>query len=67
MKKTSEAQLKASKEYRKRIQTDDEKKWHRNKQTTLRSARNHIKNYSDEESLKELRGLIEIKLRELES
>lgn len=57
--KTKQSQLDANKRYRERVQADEEKKRYRNKMTTLRSARNHIRNYSDEDSLLELEQLIQ--------
>lgn len=63
--KTSDAQLRANKKYRQKVQTDDELKYHRNKLTTLRSARNHIKNYADIDTLTELEKLIADKKEEL--
>lgn len=63
--KTSEAQLKANRKFRGKVQEDEEARNHRNKLTTLRSARNHIRNYSDEESLLELEKLIQEKRKEM--
>lgn len=63
--KTSAAQLKANKKYRQKVQSDEELKYHRNKLTTLRSARNHIKNYADLDTLVELEQLIAAKKEEL--
>lgn len=61
----TEAQKRARDNYRKRVQNDDEKKWLRNKQISLRSARNHIRNYSDLETLNELKTLIAARENEL--
>lgn len=67
MNKTSDSQLRANKKYREKVQNDEEKKWQRNKMNTLRSARNHIRNYSDLDSLNELKELIDIREEELKN
>lgn len=41
-KKTSEAQLRANREYRKRINEDEDKKKHRNYMTSKRTAKSFI-------------------------
>lgn len=56
---------KASREYRERVQADEEKKYNRNKRTTFRSAKLHINKYADEQTLIELRDLIDDRLRDL--
>lgn len=67
MKKTSDSQLRANKKYREKVQNDEGKKWQRNKMNTLRSARNHIRNYSDISTLQELKELINIREEELKN
>ncbi|MGX7410436.1 hypothetical protein ACWOE8_19545 [Enterococcus avium] len=56
---------KASREYRERVQADEEKKYNRNKRTTFRSAKLHINKYADEQTLIELKDLIDVRLHEL--
>lgn len=46
--------------YTERVQLDDKKRKQRNKMTTLRSARLHIKTYSDNDTLEEIIRLAQI-------
>lgn len=57
--KTSEAQLRANREYRKRVNEDEEKKARRNYLSGKRAARSFINNKATEDDLKELEQLIE--------
>ena len=57
--KTSEAQLRANREYRKRVNEDEEKKTRRNYLSAKRAARSFINNKATEDDLKELEQLIE--------
>lgn len=56
--KTSEAQLRANREYRKRVNEDEKKKARRNYLSGKRAARSFINNKATEDDLKELEQLI---------
>lgn len=57
--KTSEAQLRANREYRKRVNEDEEKKARRNYLSGKRAARSFINNKATEDDLNELEQLIQ--------
>lgn len=63
--KTGEAQLKANREYRKRINDDDEKKARRNYMTGRRNARSFINSKATLEDLEDLEQLISERKKEL--
>ncbi|MFS0969912.1 hypothetical protein ACFC3P_12500 [Enterococcus thailandicus] len=68
--KSTEAQLKAFKKYRDKIQADEDLKRERNKKIALRSAKNFVNNYADKtdlDTLEELQELIQTKIDELQS
>ncbi|MGX7163348.1 hypothetical protein [Enterococcus massiliensis] len=56
--KTPESQLRANREYRKRVGSDEEKREHRNYMTGRRSARSFINNRATIDDLEELEQLI---------
>jgi len=63
--KTSEAQLRANREYRKRINDDEEKKKHRNYMTSKRTAKSFINSKATLEDIEELEQLIEVRKKAL--
>lgn len=63
--KTAPSQLKANREYRKRISQDEEKRLHRNYMTLKRAARSFIHTQSTLEDLNELEQLITQRRKEL--
>lgn len=65
--KTPLSQLKANREYRKRINEDEEKKAHRNYLSSRRSARSFINNKATLEDLEDLEQLIEQRKKDLSS
>ncbi|MGI6154447.1 MAG: hypothetical protein ACOYEB_00665 [Enterococcus lemanii] len=56
--KTSEAQLKANREYRKRVNEDEDKKAHRNYMTAKRAARSFINTKATLEDIEEIEQLL---------
>ncbi|EOT44868.1 hypothetical protein [Enterococcus columbae] len=56
--KTSEAQLKATKKYREKIQADDDARKERNRKNQFRTAKSYIRLHSTLEDLEELEELI---------
>lgn len=52
--KTSEAQLKATKKYREKIQADDEARKERNRKNQFRTAKSYIRLHSSLDNLAEL-------------
>ncbi|MGM0217626.1 hypothetical protein [Enterococcus sp. AZ126] len=62
---TPESQIRASKNYRKRINSDEEKKAHRNYMTSKRSAKSFINTKATLEDLTELELLIAERKNEL--
>lgn len=65
--KTSESQLKASKEYRKRVNQDPKKKERNNYLASRRSANSFIRNKATQEDLDELKKLINDREQQLKS
>jgi len=63
--KTPASQIKASKQYRKRVNDDEEKKAHRNYMTSRRAARSFINSKATVEDLDELLQLIEERKKSL--
>ncbi|WP_430596322.1 hypothetical protein [Enterococcus sp. DIV2163] len=63
--KTPASQIKASKQYRKRVNEDEEKKAHRNYMTSRRAARSFINSKATIEDLDELLQLIEERKKDL--
>lgn len=57
--KTSASQLRANREYRKRINDDEEKKKHRNYMTSKRAAKSFINSKATLGDIEELEKLIE--------
>lgn len=57
--KTSEAQRRANREYRKRVNEDEEKKKHRNYMTSKRTAKSFINSKATLKDIEELEQLIE--------
>lgn len=66
MNKTPPSQIKASKEYRKRVNEDEEKKEHRNYLTSKRAAKSFINTKATLEDLFELEQLIAQKKESLD-
>lgn len=62
---TPESQIRASKNYRKRISSDEKKKAHRNYMTSKRSAKSFINTKATFEDLAELELLISERKNEL--
>lgn len=60
--KTPESQLRASRNYRKRVNEDEEKKAHRNYLAAKRAAKSFIKTKATVEDLEELKKLITTKI-----
>lgn len=65
--KTTLSQLKASREYRKRVNSDENKREHRNYMIGRRNARSFINTKSTEEDLQELEQLIANRRQQLNS
>ncbi|MEX1550469.1 hypothetical protein [Enterococcus sp. 5B7_DIV0075] len=65
--KTPASQLEASRKYRERINTDEEKKAHRNYMTSRRAARSFVNTKATLEDLAELEQLIAERKKQLES
>lgn len=63
--KTPASQIKASKQYRKRVNEDEDKKAHRNYMTSRRVARSFINSKATIEDLDELLQLIEERKKDL--
>ncbi|WP_375180106.1 hypothetical protein [Enterococcus rotai] len=63
--RTPESQIRASKNYRKKINSDEEKKAHRNYMTSKRSAKSFINTKATLEDLAELELLISERKNEL--
>lgn len=57
--KTSEAQLRATRKYREKIQSDDEARKERNRKNQFRTAKSYIRLHSTLDDLEELAELIE--------
>lgn len=54
-------QQKADREYRKKVQSDEEKRIERNRKIKFRNARSFIQNYATREELEELKKIIQEK------
>ena len=63
--KTSEAQLRATRKYREKIQADDEARKERNRKNQFRTAKSYIRLHSTLDDLEELEELIEARKKAL--